>query len=293
MIRHLPAKTPYRLPVISFHNREEALLSMRYSRRADLQNRLDAKHDWEAGMELGHLYRLGIDGVCDPANAEKTYRRAYKLIEFMDSKADSRIALAKALCHHHGWGLPINRNKAAPYFQRSRRLLSDECVDGDTGAAFDLAALFYGGFGGDKDVAEAVRYYEMAARQFHILAMTLLADIYLHGPEQVRHSSRAADLYEKLAGLIDETHRHFIADAQFRLGALYYEGRGRPVDYEHAYIWFGIAAANDHAVAPARRQALEPFLSRTQLEGAQNRMRRWQPGQALPAVSPTYPSPSY
>jgi len=277
-------KTPYRLPLFSLNrDREENLLSIRYRHRDMLSDQLDNKKNWQAGLELGHLYRLGLGGPQDPAMADKIYRKSYALIHWQDYRDDVDIALTKGLIYYHGWGKARDPDRAHTYFNRARILLRDQIQSENAGAAYDLAALFFLGLGGEKDIVRAVHYYSLAADKNYIPAMAQLADIYLNAHAFDRNPPEAARLLDRLAHMTDADHRHFISEAQFRLGGLYYEGVGRVVDLETAYIWFAIAAASGHEEANARRKALESVLTMMQILAAQKRAREWTPGQGVSA----------
>jgi TPR repeat protein len=73
------------------------------------------------------------------------------------------------------------------------------------------------------------------------------------------------------------------ADAQFALGRMYVRGTAVPPDYNPdfvpAYMWWRLAAKQDHAQAASRIDQIRSLMSPVELDGAQKLVDEWQPGQ--------------
>jgi len=65
--------------------------------------------------------------------------------------------------------------------------------------------------------------------------------------------------------------------AQFKLGKMYYEGKGSPRNDTQAYIWSFLAAKQGHTTAARYRDAAANSLSPAQLNEAQKFIRDWRP----------------
>jgi TPR repeat protein len=60
-----------------------------------------------------------------------------------------------------------------------------------------------------------------------------------------------------------------LASAQYRLGIMYEEGDGVPLDYMYAYTWFNLAAAQNYVLAADHRDSLAKKIMPWQLSEAQ------------------------
>lgn len=65
------------------------------------------------------------------------------------------------------------------------------------------------------------------------------------------------------------------ASAQFHLGALYFEGRGTPVDFTQAYFWLRVAAYQGDQRAPGLLAAAAKELTNDQISAADDQARDW------------------
>lgn len=91
--------------------------------------------------------------------------------------------------------------------------------DGDPRAQYNLALLYHGGLGTEKDLGEARRWYTLAAQQGNDDAQYNLGVLYAQG-QGVMRSNREAALWWRQAAA--QGH----APAQFNLGVMYAYGRG-------------------------------------------------------------------
>ena len=65
------------------------------------------------------------------------------------------------------------------------------------------------------------------------------------------------------------------AEAQDDLGLMYYSGEGVPKDYAKSYMFFNLAAAQDHEDAEACRDAIEKRMTKEQIDEGQKLTREW------------------
>jgi len=68
-----------------------------------------------------------------------------------------------------------------------------------------------------------------------------------------------------------------IAEAQYNLGVMYYEGAGVPGNLMQAYKWLALAAAQDHAAAKDNRDIVRDSLTPAQIAEAQKLAAEWKP----------------
>jgi TPR repeat protein len=96
------------------------------------------------------------------------------------------------------------------------------------------------GLGGNRDVEEAIRYYERAAEKGHAISMIELAQLYQE-PE-CRNYQKAFEWAKKGAVTGDPT-------GEFILGNLYFFGRGCVADMNNAMKYY--KRALDHGIIQA------------------------------------------
>ena len=127
---------------------------------------------------------------------------------------------------------------------------SEQC---NPDAQFDLGVMYRDGQSSiPRDAAEAVKWFQRAAKQGHAGAQSALGDMYINGYtshesgelmkrlgfdgyDVPRDYSEAAKWYQLAAEQGD-------ADAQTQLSGMYYDGNGVPLDYEEAVKWSRLAA---------------------------------------------------
>ena len=104
-------------------------------------------------------------------------------------------------------------------------------------AQFTLGWMYANGRGVDRDDAEAVKLYRLAVEQGHDGAHTNLGWMYENGRGVEQDNAEAVRLYRFAA-------EQGSAQAQRNLGVMYHNGKGVAQNYWEAYIWHSIAAAN-------------------------------------------------
>jgi uncharacterized protein len=126
-------------------------------------------------------------------------------------------------------------------YDRALQLLRPLAQRGDREAQFLLAEIHYFGHGStEKNDAEAVKYYEQAARQGHVEAMFRLGYLYASGQGVEQSGARAAEWYVRAAngGKLE---------AAIALAEMYTDGLIVPGDERRARQWWTVAAVRGSA----------------------------------------------
>ncbi len=108
--------------------------------------------------------------------------------------------------------------------------LSERALAGDAGAQLDLGFAYDSGRGVERNLAEAAKWYRLAAEQGLAQAQHNLGVMYAAGDGVAFDPAQAVRWYLKAA---NQGHR----DAQFNLAIHYEEGQGVPQDFTAAHDW--------------------------------------------------------
>ncbi|MBK6742099.1 MAG: sel1 repeat family protein [Hydrogenophilales bacterium] len=125
---------------------------------------------------------------------------------------------------------PASTSKEALFFLREAANKGSDAAQFSLGRAYELGAL-----GLQKDLDYAIKYYKLAASQYHPKAITAIAKIYEKNYGQYQDGKRAVSLYKLGARLNDK-------DALFNLGYMYFTGSHVPQDYVEAVKYYKIAS---------------------------------------------------
>lgn len=106
---------------------------------------------------------------------------------------------------------------------------------GNPAAQFMQGQLYESGRGVERDLAEALRWYRLAAAQQYPLAEFSIGALYDFGEGVEQNFALAREWYERAA-------RQGLAVAQHNLGNLYADGMGVAANPERAVHWFRLAA---------------------------------------------------
>jgi TPR repeat protein len=118
--------------------------------------------------------------------------------------------------------------------------LSSMAKQGQVEAQFALAEAYYFANGIEKNLHQALFWYERAAQQGHPRAQRALGAMYELGNGTAKEPQKAAYWYQKSA-------EQGLARAQTNLGILYETGVGVENNYDTARLWYEKAAAQDYA----------------------------------------------
>lgn len=115
---------------------------------------------------------------------------------------------------------------------------------GNQKAQYELAGLYETGYGVPKNLNTAFKWYKKSAEKGYPEARYKLGWLYANGQGGVRQDYyRSAKWYRVAAIFNDHT------ASQFRLGELYFNGRGVEQDYGKAIHFYTQAAKKGHAAA--------------------------------------------
>lgn len=109
-------------------------------------------------------------------------------------------------------------------------------------AMYELAKMYEGGFGVQRDYRKAAELYEKAVKKVHADSMFALGVLYQEGKGVKLDKEKAISLYEMAS---QKNH----PAAQFNLGVMYANGEGVLQDYRTALSWYQKAAANNFTLA--------------------------------------------
>ncbi len=119
------------------------------------------------------------------------------------------------------------------------RLYARAAEKGQVDAQFSLGELAYGRRGVRRDVKRALEWYQLAANQGHPGAKSRIGTIYARGDGVEKDLQLGLRYFEEAAASGDR-------EAQFNIGVAYLNGNGRPQDYKKAGEWFTAAAQQAH-----------------------------------------------
>jgi hypothetical protein len=122
---------------------------------------------------------------------------------------------------------------------------------GDGISSRNIAHLYENGFGVQKDLSEALRWYVKSADMGVVLAQYRAGMMYLQGEGTDQNLPKAINYLTKSA---QAGH----PPAQYNLGVIYEQGIGVPPDKEQAKTWFYNAAGRGHDKALAKIGQIKP-----------------------------------
>jgi uncharacterized protein len=169
---------------------------------------------------------------------------------------------------------------------------------GEVEAQYQLGSMYWEGKGVERDLPEALSWYQRAANQGHREALVRLAESYERGEGisqdyvkasrmyalaadrgDVKSEIRLAQLYMMGQGvpknyaearkLLERAANKKDSEGEYLLGTLYWEGRGMTIDRVQAYKWFSLAAAQGHQHAASLREVVAVEMTRDQIIEAQ------------------------
>ena len=128
-------------------------------------------------------------------------------------------------------------------------------------AQTNLGLLYENGWGVPEDEGQAYRWYLRAARQGDVEAQTSVALMLAQGRGTAQDHRAAFEWFERAA-------RQGHVEAWAHIGHMYRAGEGVRRDHVASYAWYGIAAAGDYPGGPELRDGVGGFLTRSELEQA-------------------------
>lgn len=187
-------------------------------------------------------------------------------------------------------------------------VLREAASGGDPAAQFEVAVRLTEARGAEQDLAEAARWYTMAAEAGLPLAQYRLGSLYEKGQGVARDPARAVDWYTRAAEAGNAKAMHNLAvltasgygpqpdyetaarwfekaaafgvrDSQYNLAILYAKGLGVPRDLAASYKWFAVAAAGGDADAAKKRDDVAQVLDQDALARARLAVETWSPSE--------------
>jgi localization factor PodJL len=137
-------------------------------------------------------------------------------------------------------------------------------------AEYRLANFYEKGTGVERDIPKAVTLYLSAAGKGNASAMHNLAVLYATGAAGAPDFNQAAHWFQEAAD-------RNIRDSQFNLAILYARGNGVPQDLGESYKWFAIAAEGGDQDAAQKRDEVANAMKPDQLAEAKARLALWKP----------------
>jgi V8-like Glu-specific endopeptidase len=169
-----------------------------------------------------------------------------------------------------------HRGEYAVAFQ----LTSPLAEKGDARAQFNIGYMYANGWGVQRDVAEAVKWYRKAAEQGLEVAQHYLGLAYNNGDGIERDDAEAARWFSRAA-------EQGFSRAQLVLGHMYLHGEGVPKDLVHGYAWVVLAGQRG---SPSRT-AGSLRLTSEQYFQAQKIVANWKPKLESSLISVAAPRP--
>ena len=214
--------------------------------------------DADAQYNLGFCYEHGQGVTKNRSEAMKWYRKA---AEQGHAYAQSRLGF----CYKYGRGVTQNYTEAVKWWRKAAE-------QGNSGAQCGLGICYEEGQGVPQDYTEAVKWYRKAAEQGNTYAQEKMND---YKTKQSNTSTAARQSTNNnttttvnARSLVETGMRHYNAknyaeavkwfrkaaeqgnaDAQYNLGACYYNGQGVTKDYTEAVKWIRKAAEQGFAGA--------------------------------------------
>ena len=139
---------------------------------------------------------------------------------------------------------------------------------GDKKAQTSLGLIYYHGYGVEKNLATALKLWRFAALQNDPGAQNDLANLYFNGEGVKQDYAQAAHWYNEAA------HRGHV-QAQWNLGMMYFDGRGVEKNYPQAYFLIKCAALLGDDKAEAMLKGIAPNLTAEQIKEGDAKADDW------------------
>jgi hypothetical protein len=142
---------------------------------------------------------------------------------------------------------------------------------GDLESQLSVATSYRHGVGVEKDMTEAMRWYEAAAAQSSVDAMTELGSILHNKFSWDDKSPEAAEAVAQSIVWYDRAARAGSAAAQNSLGLIYGFGDRVEIDRERGRMWLFVAEENGHPHQTSLVPRLEKQMSEVEIAAAKSR----------------------
>ena len=199
----------------------------------------ERKNDARAAERLGYLYQHGFGVRCNYAIAVSKYKEAA-------TKGNSAAMIALGTMLETGNGVVADLGKAIDWYRSA-------VANGSAVAQRKMAGFLFAGKGVEKDEAEAVKLARLAANQGDADAIAILGRAYENGTGVAADPAKAEELYRKASDGGSALGKQYLfelgAEAQYRNGVKFLEGKDVEQDFKAALLWFEKAAAQGNVPA--------------------------------------------
>lgn len=218
---------------------------MEFWEKKDYEHAVECFREGDKAGELGCTTNLGICYYWGQGVEADLQKSAF----YNEKAAKGGIPMAMfdtGMNYEHGFGVSQNIEKAIYWFEKAADKQYSE-------AFIALGDIYYVGEFVEKNLEKAFHYYQEADKLGNRTAKLLLAGFYAEGLVTEKDTEQAKKLYQEAYDyLYEEATLNNDSEAQFRLGAMFFNGRpeiGLLPDYEQALEWYEKAAegGNGHA----------------------------------------------
>lgn len=161
-------------------------------------------------------------------------------------------------------------------YKSAMRLLLPLAAEGNSDAQVIVGEIFYHEREGQRDDAQALKWFKLAADKDHPVAQLHLGEMYAQGHGLPQDVSEGVRWYQLAA---EQGH----PKAQYNLGVAYAKGEGIPLDRVKAHMWFNLATSrltadsSNRALASKNRDFMAGQMTQEELNSAQRLAREWKP----------------
>ena len=157
-------------------------------------------------------------------------------LSFFDEPAKKSTDIAKYNEHspQHDFLKAVHAYKTGDHI-RAFKLFHTLAAYGNANAQYNLASMYYNGYGILKNRQKAAFWYRHSALRGHVISQHSLAALYYKGLGVTRSYSHAYQWFSRAA---NQGH----ADSQYNLAIMYYSAQGVAHNPKEAFKWFMRAA---------------------------------------------------
>ena len=234
------------------------LLGMLYTiSEGGFQDFIQARAWYEKAAAQGYAkaaYALGV--MCERGSGiEQDYRQAFTWYEKAAAQGHVNSSYALGAMCERGKGIEQDYARAFTWYEKAAE-------QGHAKAAYALGIMYDYGRGIEQDYRQAIAWYERAAIKGYAEAQCALGKLYYEGEKNSLSNIRMREIigettrntgipqnYAQAYAWFEKAAAQGNVEAQYKLGCLYYGGRGVKQDYETARILFENAAVKGNAHA--------------------------------------------
>ena len=138
--------------------------------------------------------------------------------------------------------------------------------EGDHLAQFFLGYFYKNGLSVEKNLDQAIKWYELSAKKGNPYAQNNLALMYEKGIGFSINQEKALQLYKLSA-------EQGYSLAQYNLGVMYLNGKGVDKDLINGYMWFSLSSLNGDNDGEKWKKFVENEMTENQIDIAQKKLK--------------------